>query len=76
MAQNQIQLSTIQGLDKNSQLIQANINAALTAIQAPDGMPYAPSAPGNWKGNPPISMQAAFDRMAALLVTLNSGPIP
>lgn len=76
MAQNQVQLSTIPGLDKNAQLIQANINAALTALQAPGGMPYAPGAPANWAAPAPISMQSALDRMAALLAILHSGPIP
>lgn len=76
MPQNQIQLATLPGLDKNAQLIQANINTALTALQAAGGMPYVPGVPGNWNAPLPITMQSALDRMAALLVTLNSGPIP
>lgn len=38
---------------------------------------YTPKTPGNWNGTAPTTIQQALDRMAALLVTLNSGaPIP
>ena len=38
---------------------------------------YSPSTPANWSGAAPTTVKAALDRMAALLVTLNSGnPIP
>lgn len=31
---------------------------------------------GTWAGSDPVTLQSALDRMAALLVTLNGGPIP
>ena len=36
---------------------------------------YTPAVPGNWSGSPATTQQA-LDRMAALLNTLNGGPIP
>lgn len=37
---------------------------------------YTPSTPADWAGTPPSTTQQAIDRMAALLNTLNGGPIP
>lgn len=38
---------------------------------------YSPANPANWDGTPPSDVASALDRIAALLVTLNSGnPIP
>lgn len=38
---------------------------------------YSPSVPANWGGTAPSTIRQAIDRMASLLVTLNSGtPIP
>lgn len=40
-------------------------------------VPYTATTPGNWAGAPPTTAQAAIDRIAALLFTLNgSVPIP
>jgi hypothetical protein len=52
---------------------------ALTAstVAAKSGFAYSPATPGNWSGAVPTTVQQALDRMAALLVTLNSGnPVP
>ena len=37
---------------------------------------YAPRTSSDWAGSPPTTVQEALDRMAALLFTLNGGPIP
>jgi hypothetical protein len=36
---------------------------------------YVPAVPGNWAGTPPTTVQAALDRISALLA-LTYGPIP
>ena len=41
-------------------------------VTAP-GITYNPTLPANWANTPPTTVQGALDRMAALLVTLNSG---
>lgn len=37
---------------------------------------YSPATPSNWAGSPPDNLIDAMNRAAALLVTLNGGPIP
>jgi len=37
---------------------------------------YATANPANWVGAPPVTDTAALDRMVAVLVALNGGPIP
>ena len=37
---------------------------------------YTPLVSANWSGTAPTTVQTALDRMASLLVSLNSGPIP
>lgn len=44
-------------------------------VQGAETLLYTPT-PAQWVGAPPTTVQATIDRMAALLVTLNAGPIP
>lgn len=56
----------------------ADVQAAIDALKNPSN--YIPSGnafpPGTWAISDPASMSEAIDRMAALLVVLNGGPIP
>lgn len=56
------------------------VDLALGTVQilAPAGanVSYAPGAPGTWFFPPPVTMQAALDRCAALLQVLNAGVGP
>lgn len=52
----------------------ASFAATLTIDNQPNWLGTSP--PGTWAGADPDTQQEALDRMAALLVTLNSGPIP
>lgn len=36
---------------------------------------YSPATPTNWAGTPPSTSKDALDRLAAVVVTLNEGPI-
>lgn len=47
-----------------------------TPVQGAETLIYEAAVPGNWAGAPPTRVQDAIDRMAALLFTLNAGPIP
>lgn len=51
--------------------------ASLTRLDPATSLGYVPGISGNWAGTAPNNVQAALDRMAALLKTLNSNnPIP
>jgi hypothetical protein len=55
-----------------------NVQAAIDALKNPSN--YIPSGnafpPGTWAVSDPANMSEAIDRIAALLVVLNAGPIP
>jgi hypothetical protein len=56
--------------DKNLQLIQSNTSRAVLQVQQYEAVA------ANWVDPEPTTISEAIDRMAALLVTLNGGPIP
>jgi hypothetical protein len=54
-------------LNLNSIYSGAGVNTYPPAVNEP----YVPAIPGNWSGSPPDNVQAALDRLAALLDTLS-----
>lgn len=65
-------LSRVQGVDQSLKLIQDAIQTSLDQTTL-----YQPKAPAKWANPAPTTLFDAIDRLAALLVTLNSGtPIP
>lgn len=53
------------------------VSGQLTVATDATTTPYTAGVPGNWAGAAPTTVEAAIDRMAALLQVLNAGaPIP
>ena len=57
--------------------VEDNTGSRIELPTISDGAVYSPSNPSDWAGTPPTTVQQALDRIANLIVTLNSGnPIP
>ena len=68
-----LNITTKDGLTVDGQIVGGS---GSTGPTGPAGPSYAPSTTSYWAGAAPATSQAAIERMAALLYTLNGGGIP
>jgi hypothetical protein len=70
-----LNVTTKDGLTVDGQIVGGS-SSGPTGPTGPAGPSYAPSTISYWAGAAPATSQAAIERMAALLYTLNGGGIP